>query len=363
MVCLRINPNPQIAVLSIMPPLTMPSLNHPYQAFHALQTGNSQSMQVYQALDGLSLNNTVVALGMFDGLHQGHQTILRKTVAVAQAIQATPVVLSFANHPQMVLSQTPPTLLSDLSQRLALFERFGLQVAVVPTFTADWKHISAQDFVSQVLLAHLGARAVVSGYDYRFGANRQGDTQMLKDFGQRQGFETQVIEPVQVQGQIVSSTLIRKLLNYGDIATANPLLGYPYALAAHVVPGSNRGQALGFPTANLAPDANRLLPATGTYCGYAVLDDTVYKAVWNIGTNPTFTADSAELPPRRLEVHLLGYAGGDLYGRALRIHFMHRLRDETRFASVDALKAQIQADCDKATLALPTVMDAGDLWP
>ena len=325
--------------------------------------GDHCDMAVYHSLDGLALKRSVVALGMFDGLHQGHQTILQKTVELAESMEATPVVLSFANHPQQVLSQTPLSLLSDLEQRLTLFERLGLSASVVPTFTTDWKQLSAQHFVEQVLLAHLGSVAVVSGYDYRFGAGRQGDPQMLKDLGQRNGFDVQVVAPVQVEGQIVSSTLIRKLLKYGDIKMANALLGYPYSMTAKIVAGEHRGRALGFPTANMSPDPERLVPATGTYCGYAISEGNVYKAVWNIGTNPTFTADTPELPQRRVEVHLLDYTGGDLYGQSLRVHFMNRLRDETRFASVDELKAQIQADCDKARLVLPTVLEAGDLWP
>jgi riboflavin kinase/FMN adenylyltransferase len=278
---------------------------------------------------------------MFDGIHVGHRMILENALRQARQHQAHSVVFSFANHPQVLISQTPTQLLSSLEERLAAFEAMGYTDALILDFTPELKNLSAADFVKTILVDHLAVRSVTVGYDHRFGAGRLGDGAFLTQCGQSYGFDTQIIDPVRVGDQIVSSTLIRKLLSYGDLEQANRLLGREYALEGPVEEGLQRGRQLGFPTANLAIPSQRLIPATGTYGGTAVVLGEAYPAVCNIGLSPTFGDQTA----KRVEVHLLGYTGDAFYGESVRFYFSRRLRDERKFPSAEALIEQIRRDC------------------
>jgi riboflavin kinase/FMN adenylyltransferase len=249
-------------------------------------------------------------------------------------------------------------LLSSLDERLTYFEQLGFNAALILDFDEWLKNLPAEEFIRQILLERLGIKSVTVGYDHRFGKNRRGDGEMLKLAGQQYGFDVQIIDPVRLSteppegaGQIVSSTLIRKLLAYGDIEQANRLLGRPYSLTGTVEEGLQRGRQLGFPTANLAVEPHRLIPANGTYGGYADLNGTRYRAVCNIGLCPTF-GDQAQ---KRVEIHLLDYTGDPFYGATLRMSFLHKIRDEHKFPSIDALIHQIEQDCQwvKNTVASP----------
>jgi len=284
---------------------------------------------------------TVCALGMFDGVHTGHQVVCESAVRQGKLLGCPALVFSFTNHPQSVLSQTPTLLLSSLEDRLAQFEALGFDYAVMIDFDASLKNRSAQNFVEDILVDHFHAQHVSVGYDYRFGNDRQGNGLYLQQSGERLGFTVQIIDPVKVHDQIVSSTLIRKLLTHGVIEEANPLLGRLYPLTGTVIQGVQRGQQLGFPTANLAIDTHRVIPATGTYGGVARLNGVTYKAVCNIGLSPTF----GDVTEKRVEVHLIGYNGPSFYGDVLTFCFAEKIRDEQQFSSVEALIRQIAADC------------------
>lgn len=308
-------------------------------------------MQVHRTLDALYLPAATCAIGMFDGIHVGHVMVLENALREARIRDIPSVVVSFANHPQTVISRTPTDLLSSLDERLAAFEAMGFDHALILTFDEWLKSLPAEAFIRQILLEHLGARSVTVGYDHRFGQNRTGDGDMLKAAGATHGFDVQIIEPVRMapaphedpdlKGQIVSSTLIRKLLAFGNVEQANQLLGRPYHLDGRVTSGMQRGRQLGFPTANLALATDRLIPANGTYGGYADLNGQRYAAVCNIGLCPTFGDQSC----KQVEVHLLNYSGPAFYDHTVRMVFEFKLRDERKFPSVDALIAQIQADC------------------
>jgi riboflavin kinase/FMN adenylyltransferase len=268
--------------------------------------------------------------------------VLENALREARILGVPSVVFSFANHPQFLISQTPTQLLSSLDDRLAMFEAMGFDVALILDFDQWLMSLPAQEFISLVLLEHLGTKSVTVGYDHRFGKGRAGDGEMLKAAGQEHGFNVEIIDPIRTaDGQIVSSTLIRKLLSFGDLQQANTMLGRPYELTGLVEEGLQRGRQLGFPTANLSMNPYRLIPAVGTYGGYAELSGTRYPAVCNVGLSPTF-GDQAH---KRVEIHLLGYEGDAFYGEALTMHFTERIRDEQKFPSVDALIAQIQKDC------------------
>lgn len=307
-------------------------------------------MQTFRTLKGVSLPASSCALGMFDGIHVGHQMVLENALKVAQVRNIPSVVVSFTNHPQRLISQTPTLLLSSMHERLETFETMGFDVAVLLEFNPWLKNLSAEQFISQILLEHLGAKNVTVGYDHRFGKNRAGDSAMLTKAGQSAGFDVQIIDPVKVltrsdsqgYGQIVSSTLIRKLISYGDIELSNQLLGRPYQLTGTVINGLARGRTIGFPTANLKVDTSRLMPQTATYGGMAKLHQQWYPAVCNIGTCPTFADEN---PHPRLEVHLLDYHSEAFYEASVTMQFLHKVRNEQKFSSVEALKNQIEQDC------------------
>ncbi|WP_303672791.1 bifunctional riboflavin kinase/FAD synthetase [Vampirovibrio chlorellavorus] len=308
-------------------------------------------MQVHRSIDDISLPQSACALGMFDGVHVGHVMVLENALREARLFKVPSVVVSFANHPQFLISKTPTQLLSTLQERLARFEAMGFDHALILDFD-DWlKNLSADAFIELILMRHLGVKSVTVGYDHRFGKNRAGDSDLLKRFGQSHGFSVQVIDPVRTEttlpeggGQIVSSTLIRKLLAYGDVELANTLLGQHYHISGTVEGGLQRGRKLGFPTANLSIEAHRLIPGSGTYAGYATLNGVTYPAVCNIGVCPTFDDPVG----KRVEVHLLDYTQADFYGHTLTMRFTHKLRDEQKFPNIQALIAHIQADCQQA---------------
>jgi riboflavin kinase/FMN adenylyltransferase len=308
------------------------------------------TFRVYRsALPRLFDQGSVCALGFFDGVHLGHQMVMETARREARRLGVPAGVVSFDQHPQQIISRTPTPLLSTLDERLALFAEQDMDFSLILPFTEAMKSMSAKTFVTAVLMGSLNAQALAVGYDYRFGAQRRGDAAFLRQCAQN----VTVLDPVRVPDDtgasvIVSSTLIRKLLSYGDLALANRLLGRPYALTGTVVHGLARGRQLGFPTANLALAPQRLLPAAGVYAGLATVNGHTYSAVCNVGVSPTF-ADQAH---PRVEVHLLGYDGGDCYGHVVQFDCVARLRGEQTFPTVDALVAQMTQDCQQAERAL-----------
>jgi riboflavin kinase/FMN adenylyltransferase len=302
-------------------------------------------MKCFRQLTEVKLGPSACAIGMFYGIHAGHRMVLEQALRVSKIQGLNSVVFTFANHPQSVISQTPTQLLSSLDERLAAFAQMGFDAALVLDFTPDIRDLNADDFVQTILLDTLQVKAVSIGYDHRFGQGRRGDGDFLKRKGATLGFDVDIIEPVRVDQQIVSSTLIRKLLSYGDLAKANQLLGQPYRLSGLVQSGMERGRTIGFPTANIHPKGDRLVPAKGVYAGFAQIGETPQRhaAVCNIGLAPTF----GDQTQPRVEVHLLDFEG-DLYGQTVAFEFLIRLRDEQTFASVDALIQQVQLDCIQA---------------
>jgi riboflavin kinase/FMN adenylyltransferase len=281
---------------------------------------------------------------MFDGVHLGHRMVLENAIREAHILNVPSVVFSFADHPQRLLSKTPTQLLSSLDERLEQFEALGFHYALILDFNEELQQLSPQTFVDKILVETLNAKHVTVGYDYRFGKDKAGNGEVLTALGFDNGFDVSIIEPVKrsENSQIASSTLIRKLLTFGDVSGANQLLGRVYRLSGEVTHGFQRGRQLGFPTANLQPPINRIVPAVGTYGGFAFLNDRTYPAVCNIGHSPTFDGGT---PVPRIEVHLLQYTGEECYEETLTFAFHERIRDEMSFSSKEALIAQIEQDC------------------
>jgi riboflavin kinase/FMN adenylyltransferase len=287
--------------------------------------------------------NPVLTIGNFDGVHRGHLALLRKCVDRAAAIDGTSLVLTFEPHPLRVLKPDADLpLICVLDRKLELIEAAGIGVTVVAQFTRNFAAITAVDFVQKILAGKLGIRELVVGHDYTFGRGREGDLALLAQLAPRHGFVVHEVGPVEVEGEVVSSTRIREKIQAGDIPAANRLLGRQYQLRGRVVRGRNRGgRLLGFPTANLRP-ANELLPPIGVYAVLVELNGEVRQGVTNIGTNPTFGEEALSV-----ETYILDFEG-ELYDRVIRLKFCRRLRGQIKFDGVDALAAQIAQDVAEA---------------
>jgi riboflavin kinase/FMN adenylyltransferase len=291
----------------------------------------------------------VVSVGVFDGVHLGHQAILAENVAHARALGAVPTVVTFRHHPKGVLLGRAPRTLTSLEHRLELFRRAGIARTVALTFDEDLRRISAQEFAHEFLAGRLGARRFVLGFDSKFGHDREGTPERLRAMG----FDVVVVPEVIVADRPVSSTAIREAVELGDLDGAARMLGRPVAVYGDVVTGDGRGRQLGFPTANLDLH-HELHPPPGVYaCRVRIVKErdsaaTGALAVANVGSRPTFAKrDGAGAEAPLVEVHLLDYSG-DLYGKHLEVEFLARLREERRFADVGALRRAIGADIERA---------------
>jgi riboflavin kinase / FMN adenylyltransferase len=282
-----------------------------------------------------------VALGNFDGVHLGHQEIIRRTVASAHAKNREAVVYTFDPHPRVVLNKVPELpKITTAVERALIIEQFGIDVLILAEFTTEFASQSPRDFVHNILVEELGTRHVFIGENYRFGKNRAGTPETLRSLGPELGFQVHVVPPVMVEGSLVSSSKTRELITAGRIREANLLLGREFTLQGKVIHGHHRGKGLGFPTANIKPEP-KIVPPEGVYAVYCQVGDSHYRGVMNIGKNPTFE-------DRRLsyEVHILDF-DRNIYGEILTVFLVDRLRPEIRFANVDQLRAQIQHDVQR----------------
>jgi riboflavin kinase / FMN adenylyltransferase len=283
---------------------------------------------------------SVVAIGTFDGIHLGHQEVLRFAIARAKDCEAVATALTFEPPPVKVLRpELAPPRISTNRQRLDWFEIVGMEAAVVLPFTKDLAALTAEEFVEQILVKQLLVRSVVVGENFKFGRGQSGNVGLLRELGMRLGFEVVVHTPVMLGGEVVSSTLVRKAVAAGDVRRAAKLLGRPFALTGEVVSGTGTGKKFLFPTLNLKPE-QELLPARGVYITRTVLEGETssHRSVTNVGVRPTFNGAGLSI-----ETHLLDYSG-NFTPKKIEVRFWKRLREEKKFAGVDELKAQIQTD-------------------
>jgi len=289
---------------------------------------------------------SVVALGVFDGVHLGHRAILDTAVARAKKDGGTAVACTFDPHPAEVLQpERAPLPITTLDERVALIAESGIGLTVVVAFTPILAAMEPETFVSEILAGRLGAREVVVGFNHRFGRGARGDAQLLREIGIRVGMHAEIVPPLDADGTPVSSSAIRAALQGGDVASAARMLGRPYFVSGNIVEGAGRGRSIGFATANLATDRPLLTPA-GVYACRLSVGNVTHGAVVNAGVRPTFGEKVFTL-----EAHVLDFSG-DLYGRRARLDFVARLREERKFAGIEALKAQIVADVASARAAL-----------
>ncbi|VUZ84439.1 Riboflavin biosynthesis protein RibF [Candidatus Methylomirabilis lanthanidiphila] len=279
-----------------------------------------------------------VALGTFDGVHLGHREILDRVVRRARREGGTAAVFTFARHPMEVVnpSKAPP-LITPLAIKRDIMAAVGIDLMIAVNFTPSLADTSPRDFVKRYMVDRLGARFVCIGYDFAFGQARAGSPELLKELGETHQFELDVVPAMRVDGCVVSSTHIRRLLAHGELRQATRCLGRPYAILGVVERGAKRGRGLGYPTANLPATMDVIVP-DGVYAGQAWLKQGLHKALINVGRAPTFGGEA-----RRVEIHLLE-AEEELYGETMTLFFVERLRDERRFDDPSLLRAQIDRD-------------------
>ena len=287
-----------------------------------------------------------VAIGFFDGVHLGHQQILRQTISDARQFEADSVVVTFDTHPSQILAPSrAPKLIYSLEQRLSVIESLGVDALLLIHFDEAFSQKTGEQFVRELVAGFGQVCSVCVGGDFTFGCQRSGDVDLLKSLGTEQGFSVHGLASVALDGQTVSSTRIRTAIQGGELDAASQMLGRPYSLWGKIVKGNQLGRQLGFPTANIEI-AGRVVPPNGVYAAHVNTEGIERRAVANVGYRPTL----GETTPRlHVEAHLFEF-DGDLYGKSLELTFHHKLRDEKKFDSIEELKSQIQRDADAARL-------------
>ncbi|MGH2709779.1 MAG: bifunctional riboflavin kinase/FAD synthetase [Actinomycetota bacterium] len=300
-------------------------------------------MEIVQGSSSLPLQEeSAITIGFFDGVHRGHQAVVRRVVDVAKELGLRSVVVTFDRHPLATLSpgKVPP-LLTTLKRKAGYIEELGVDTLFVLEFTEEVSRWSPEEFVERVLVKGLGTRHISIGTNFTFGHKAAGNFQVLADLGAANDFTVEPVAIFKVDHRPVSSTSIREALSEGDLVWPENALGRRYIVEGQVVQGAGRGRGLGWPTANLRTPDGILLPGRGVYAGLAIVDGNTHPAAINIGINPTFGGE-----PLHLEAHLLDLEG-DLLGKVLAIEFWERLRDEQRFDSAEALTDQIEQDVER----------------
>jgi riboflavin kinase/FMN adenylyltransferase len=301
-------------------------------------------MKIFHGTENANIQRpTVLTLGVFDGLHLGHQQIMQTVSSRARATGSVATAITFDPHPRAVLHpDSAPPLLQTLDQRLANFEVLGVEQAIVIPFDKEFASNPAEEFLRDIVHDRLQAKEVYLGKGFAFGKGRGGNIELLRKMSAELGFVADEVAEVVLRGQRISSSRIRHLLSEGRVNLARRMLGRPYGIEGVIVRGDRRGHTLGFPTANLRPH-NRVIPKFGVYATATLVDGTWRRSITNVGVRPTFGQD---LEPS-IESYIFDF-DGDLYGDVLRVRFLHRIRDERKFNGIDELKVQIARDSSRA---------------
>lgn len=307
-------------------------------------------MQVYHKLSEFTaLSHAVVTSGTFDGLHIGHQKILKSLNEVAKQKKGESVVLTFWPHPRMVVSRDSQQLklITTIDEKIALFEKLGIDHLLVVPFTREFSELSAEKYIQEVLINTIGTKTLVIGYDHRFGKNREGGFDYLTKNSHRFGIDLQEIPRQEIEDLTISSTKVRNALSEGNIELASNLLGRNYQFTGIVAKGRQLGRELGFPTANVQVKENyKLIPANGVYAVRVSVRSSTYHGIMNIGNRPT-----VEGLGRTQEVHIFDFES-DIYGELVTVEIDSFIRDEVKFGSIEELKEQISIDSEKAKTLL-----------
>lgn len=300
-------------------------------------------MHIYHHISELSaLTNSIVTIGTFDGVHLGHQKIIKRLVELKNKQGGEIVLFTFAPHPRKVLfpEQTDLKLITTTEEKCELLKQFGVDHVLVYPFTKEFSKMQAQDYISDIIAKGLKTKTLVIGYDHHFGANREGNIETLKQFAPIYNFKVEEIPAQEINQLNISSTRIRKAIDEGDIQTANDFLGYQFFVTGKVIKGKKLGRTIGYPTANvLIEDADKLIPKIGVYAVNVILNDGAYKGMLNIGINPTTDSDNKI----KIEVNIFEF-DKEIYGETLKLEFVKRIRNEEKFANLDELKKALAND-------------------
>jgi riboflavin kinase/FMN adenylyltransferase len=301
-------------------------------------------MRIFHGTDNAKiLRPTVLTLGVFDGLHLGHQLIMQTVVERAKALNAVPTAITFDPHPRALLHpESAPPLLQTLDQRLEAFGVLGIEQSIVIPFTREFSQVDAEEFLREVVRERLQAKEVFLGAGFAFGNRRAGNIALLRAASLLLGFHADEVKEVTLRGRRISSSRVRAALAEGRVSLARRMLGRPYGVEGQVIHGAERGRLLGFPTANLKPQ-NRVIPRNGVYVTSTLIENQWRRSLTNIGVRPTFENDAEP----SVETFVLDW-DGDLYGDVIRVRFLHRLRDERRFSGLEELKHQLGRDLARA---------------
>lgn len=297
------------------------------------------------SLDNLptELDGTSITIGKFDGIHLGHQQLIAETIESAEEHSLVPTVITFDRHPFSLLDPAAePAPLIGQHQKHFLLQEAGIELVLNMPFDDQLASLSAKDFISRILVDSLHAKIVVVGEGFRFGANQQGDVDLLRELGQELGFVVRVIPHFEVDGEVVSTSRIRNLLLEGKVALAAKLLGRLHSTTGLIEHGLKIGREIGFPTANMSRDAEGFLPKDAVYAGWLYADGERYMTALSVGINETFTA-----VPRLLEAHVIDVTGLDLYDKLITVEYVEFIRDAAKFNGVEDLVAEINRDLDK----------------
>lgn len=292
-------------------------------------------------MTGKDIHQTVVTVGAFDGVHKGHQSILRQLVNRAAEVSARPLVVSFWPHPSHIIGAKPLRLINTLEEKKLLIKNHGIENIEIIPFTNDFSRLNSLSFIKDYLIQKYRMKYFIVGYNHHFGSDRLGDIHVIKQYGKKLGFEVEKAEPLEVNREKVSSTRIRQAIAEGDIEHANSNLGYEFFIEGIVAQGQMLGRTIGFPTANIQIGYDyKLLPSDGVYAVKVVLSGKIFNGMLNIGHRPTVNSDKLL---KTIEVHIIGF-DQNIYGHPIRVNFVKRVRNEIKFTSLENLKSQLAQD-------------------
>jgi len=303
-------------------------------------------MKIYHGINNFKrLDHAVVTSGTFDGVHKGHQKILKRLVEVAHKEGGESVLITFWPHPRIVLNDDPGflKLINTIDEKQQILRSIGIDHLVMIPFTREFSNTTSEEFIQNVLVNAIGTKKLIIGYNHRFGKNREGSFENLKKDGPKYGFKVEEIPKHEIDHVGISSTIIRKALSRGDVSLARKYLGRYFTLTGIIIHGDKLGSKLGFPTANIqVEETYKLIPADGVYAVYVTLEGVTYQGMLNIGNRPT--VDGHE---KRIEVNIFDF-DEKIYGKTVTISFVHRIRDEKKFKNIESLSQQLSADRLKA---------------
>lgn len=300
-------------------------------------------MNIYKNINNVKIKNPFVTVGTFDGVHLGHQHIFKRLKEISQQNDGESVVITFWPHPRMVLNHTDDTVLmiNTIEEKIELIEQQGIDNFIILPFTKEFSQLSSREFIHDYLHKALAIKGLIVGYDHRFGRDRLGNFDILKECAIKYNFLIEKIDAFDINGENISSTKIRNILLNGEIENATGYLSRNFTISGKVTNGYKIGRNIGFPTANIAPDSPvKLIPKDGVYAVKVLIDNKTYNGMLNIGLRPTFNQNNND---KSIEVHIINFEG-DIYGDSVKISFFKRIRNEMKFNSIDDLISQLKKD-------------------